>query len=72
MAGCGVETGYVKKSSNVRVMAGDSIKFSGKLRTLRNVKTDVDRVDAGSDCGLSFKEWEDIEVGDVVECYEEV
>ena len=70
VAGCAVESGYVKRSCEVRVMAGDAIKFRGRLRTLRNVKVDVDRVDAGSDCGLSFRDWEDAEVGDVVEVYE--
>ncbi|EGB05540.1 hypothetical protein AURANDRAFT_10322, partial [Aureococcus anophagefferens] len=69
VAGCGVDTGYIRRQANVRVMAGDTIKFQGKLRTLRNVKVDVDKIEAPNDCGLSFKDWEDVEVGDVVECY---
>ena len=71
VAGCGVETGYIRKQANVRVMQGDTIKFQGKLRTLRNVKVDVDKIEAPNDCGLSFKDWEDVEVGDVVECYDD-
>ncbi|KAH8098593.1 hypothetical protein JL720_1550 [Aureococcus anophagefferens] len=43
VAGCGVDTGYIRRQANVRVMAGDTIKFQGKLRTLRNVKVDCAR-----------------------------
>ena len=72
VAGCAVESGYMRKGGNVRVMQGDAIIFQGKLRTLRNLKADVDRVDEGNDCGLSFKGWEEIEVGQTVECYDSV
>ena len=71
VAGCGVETGWIRKSANIRVMRGDAIMYQGRLRTLRSVKVDVERIDAGSDCGLSFRDWEEVEVGDVVEAYEE-
>ncbi|KAJ8598218.1 hypothetical protein CTAYLR_005525 [Chrysophaeum taylorii] len=70
VAGCGVESGYIRRGANFRVMDGDRIKHQGKLRTLRNVKTDVDRVDAGQDCGLSFQGYEDYAVGDLIECYD--
>ena len=50
---------------------GGAIMYQGRLRTLRSVKVDVERIDAGSDCGLSFRDWEEVEVGDVVEAYEE-
>ena len=52
-------------------MSGDAIMYQGRLRTLRSVKVDVERIDAGSDCGLSFRDWEEVEVGDIVEAYEE-
>ena len=39
-------------------MRGDAIMYQGRLRTLRSVKVDVERIDAGSDCGLSFRDWE--------------
>jgi translation initiation factor IF-2 len=52
-------------------MRGDAIMYQGKLRTLRSVKVDVEKIDAGNDCGLSLRDWEEIEVGDVVEAYEE-
>ena len=71
VAGCGVETGWIRKSANIRVMRGDAIMYQGRLRTLRSVKVDVERIDAGSDCGLSFRDWEEVEVGDIVEAYEE-
>ncbi|KAJ1449111.1 hypothetical protein M885DRAFT_449468 [Pelagophyceae sp. CCMP2097] len=70
VAGCGVLSGYMARSANIRVMSGDEIKFQGKLKTLRNLKTDVSRVDEGSDCGLSFRDWDEIQVGDTVECYD--
>ena len=40
VAGCGVETGWIRKSANIRVMRGDAIMYQGRLRTLRSVKVD--------------------------------
>lgn len=51
-------------------MSGEEIKFQGKLTTLRNLKTDILRVDEGSYCSLSFRDWDEIQVGETVGCYD--
>ena len=71
VAGCGCTEGWIRRGAAIRVMRGDAIMYQGKLRTLRSVKVDVEKIDAGNDCGLSLRDWEEIEVGDVVEAYEE-
>ena len=71
VAGCAVTNGYLRRGAKFRVMNGDRIKLpDGKIRTLRNVKVDVDRIESGNDCGLSFVDWDDFDVGDVIECYD--
>ncbi len=69
VAGCEVVDGSMKKGGTVRVLRGSEIVYKGPLRTLRNVKTDVQEMKAGQECGLSFKDWEDMRADDVIECY---
>jgi hypothetical protein len=53
----------------VRVMRGDTILHMGNIKTLKSFKLDVNEVKSGSECGINLHEWEDIAVGDVLECY---
>lgn len=71
VAGCAVVDGEAVKTANVRVLRGSKIVYEGKLKTLKHVKEDVQRMAAGSECGINFKEWEEMEEGDVVEFYAE-
>jgi translation initiation factor IF-2 len=57
------------KGATVRILRGSEILFEGPLKTLRNVKTDVNEMEMGQECGMSFRGYEDYEEGDVVECY---
>lgn len=69
VAGCMVQDGVIKKGGAVRVLRGSEIVFKGPLKTLRNVKTDVQEMSAGQECGMSFSGFEDMRADDVVECY---
>jgi translation initiation factor IF-2 len=46
--------------------------YAGKLDTLKHGKKDVSEMRKGTECGMSFEEWEDIEVGDRIQAYEEI
>jgi len=70
VAGCGVLDGYVRVGNNIRILRGNLIVYEGKLRSLRSVKDAVDQVDAPNDCGLSFDDYQGMEVADRVEAYQ--
>jgi translation initiation factor IF-2 len=69
IAGSKCTAGYVKKGSNVRVMRGDKILCEDKIRTLRNFKSEVDKIEAGDECGVGLLIFEDFLPGDRVESY---
>ncbi|MHB1100261.1 MAG: translation initiation factor IF-2 [Burkholderiales bacterium] len=70
VAGCYVLEGIVKRGSMVRVLRDDVVIHSGELDSLKRFKDDVKEVKAGFECGLSLKNYNDIEVGDKLEVYE--
>ena len=43
--------------------------FEGRIKTLKHFKEDVQTISSGMECGMNFFEWEEMEEGDVVECY---
>ena len=49
--------------------AGETIIHEGKLATLKRFKDEVREVPAGQECGMAFEKYEDMRVGDVIECY---
>lgn len=72
IAGCMVLSGKVTRSSKVRVLRDGIVKFEGELESLKRFKDDVREVTKGYECGLNLKGYNDIEVGDILEVYEEV
>ncbi|WP_417427734.1 translation initiation factor IF-2 [Halpernia sp.] len=72
IAGCMVLTGKVNRSSSVRLLRDGIVKFDGKLESLKRFKDDVKEVTKGYECGLNIKGYNDIEVGDILEVYEEI
>lgn len=50
----------------------DIVSWIGKLETLKQVKKDVMEMRKGSECGMGFEEFQDLEVGDQVQAYEEI
>lgn len=69
IAGSKCRDGIIKKGSNVRVMRGDKILKESKVRTLRNFKSEVDSITTGDECGIGLLDFEEFEVGDIVESY---
>lgn len=72
IAGCKVSKGTVSRSNQVKVLRDNEVVYTGTLSSLKNVKKDVTEMRNGTECGMAFKEWEDFQEGDQVQCYEEV
>jgi translation initiation factor IF-2 len=72
IAGCLVVDGYVKRSNPIRVLRDNVVIFEGELESLRRFKDDVNEVRAGTECGIGVKNYNDVKVGDQIECYERV
>jgi len=72
IAGCYVQDGMVKRNSKVRVLRNNVIIHTGELDSLKRFKDDVKEVKNNFECGLSLKNYNDIEVGDILEVYEVV
>jgi translation initiation factor IF-2 len=70
VAGCYVTEGLVKRGSGVRLLRDNVVIHQGELSQLKRFKDDVKEVARGYECGLSFAGFQDLAVGDVVECYE--
>ncbi|MEI8102153.1 MAG: translation initiation factor IF-2 [Chlorobium sp.] len=69
VGGCYVLDGKVFRDSKVRLLRDGVQIYEGQLAALRRFKDDVKEVDAGYECGMSLKNYDDFKVGDVVEAY---
>jgi translation initiation factor IF-2 len=72
IAGCLVVDGFVKRSNPIRVLRDDTVIYEGELESLRRFKDDVNEVRAGTECGIGVKNYNDVRVGDQIECYERI
>lgn len=72
VAGCYVLDGQVKRGAKVRVLRSNVVIHEGELDALKRFKDDVREVKAGFECGISLKNFNDIEVGDQLEVFEVV
>lgn len=72
IAGCMVLSGKVTRNSKIRLLRDGIVKFDGELESLKRFKDDVKEVTKGYECGLNIKGYNDIEVGDILEVYEEI
>ncbi len=70
IAGCLVTDGVVKRSSSVRLLRNNIVLWTGEIDSLKRFKDDAKEVRAGLECGLSLKNFNDIEVGDTLEVFE--
>ena len=71
VAGCVVKEGKIKRSNKIRLIRDGIVIYAGELGSLKRFKDDVKEVVAGLDCGLNITNFNDIQVGDVIESYEE-
>lgn len=72
VAGCYVLDGVVKRGSSVRLLRNNVVIHTGELDSLKRFKDDVKEVKSGFECGLSLKNFNDIEIGDHLEVFEMV
>jgi translation initiation factor IF-2 len=72
IAGCMVTSGKIYRNSGIRIVREGVVIFTGELTSLKRFKDDVKEVAKGYDCGLQVKNYNDIKVGDVLECFQEV
>ena len=70
IAGCKVVEGVVKRGAKVRLLRDNVVIHEGTLKTLKRVKDEVKEVREGFECGMAFENYDNIEVGDLIECFE--
>ena len=69
IAGCRVMEGVVQRGAHVRLLRNDVVIHEGKLSQLKRLKDDAKEVTAGYECGMSFQNYQDMRVGDFIECF---
>src|SRR5881398_1462336 len=69
VAGCRVTDGVVERGANVRLIRDNVVVHEGKLSQLKRFKDDAREVVAGQECGMAFENYQDMRVGDTIECY---
>ena len=72
IAGCMVTDGKIYRNSGIRIIREGVVIHSGSLISLKRFKDDAKEVAKGYDCGLQVKSYNDIQIADVVECFQEV
>ena len=72
VAGCRVTEGVVKRGCGVRLLRDDTVMHEGRLKTLKRFKDEVPEVRAGTECGMAFENYDDLQTGDQIECFEVV
>jgi translation initiation factor IF-2 len=70
VAGCMVTEGTVKRGGKVRLLRDNVVIHEGTLKTLKRFKDEVREVREGFECGMAFENYDNIEKGDVIECFE--
>jgi translation initiation factor IF-2 len=69
IAGCRVLEGELRRNGKIRLTRGSDIVFEGEVASLKHEKEDVREVRSGFECGIGFKNFNEIVVGDMLECY---
>ena len=70
VAGCYISEGVVRRGSKVRLLRDNVVVHEGSLSTLKRFKDDVREVKENYECGMSFENYNDLKVGDVIECFD--
>ena len=72
VAGCMVVEGKIKRTNKIRLIRDGIVKYAGELGSLKRYKDDAKEVVMGQDCGLNIEGYNDVQVGDIIEAYEEI
>jgi translation initiation factor IF-2 len=72
IAGCLVMDGEVRRGLPIRVLRDNVVVYEGELESLRRFKDDVNKVEAGTECGIGVKNYNDIKAGDQIECFDRI
>ncbi len=70
VAGCQVTEGLVRRGAKVRLIRDNVVIHEGDLSTLKRFKDEVREVQVGQECGMAFTNYQDMQKGDVIECFE--
>jgi translation initiation factor IF-2 len=70
VAGCMVTEGTVRRGAKVRLLRDNVVVHEGALKTLKRFKDEVREVNQGYECGMAFENYQDIQAGDMIECFE--
>ena len=70
IAGCVVTEGSIKRGAQVRLLRDNVVIHEGSLKTLKHFKEEVRDIREGSECGAGFENYNDLQVGDFIECFE--
>jgi translation initiation factor IF-2 len=70
VAGCMVTEGVVRRGAKVRLLRDNVVIHEGSLKTLKRFKDEVREVREGFECGMAFENYDNIQVGDTIECFE--
>jgi translation initiation factor IF-2 len=70
VAGCMVKEGLVRRGAKVRLLRDNVVIHEGSLKTLKRFKDEVREVREGTECGMAFENYDNIEKGDTIECFE--
>jgi translation initiation factor IF-2 len=70
VAGCRVTEGVMRRGSKVRLIRDNVVIHEGELSTLKRFKDEVREVQSGQECGMAFTNYQDMQKGDVIECFD--
>jgi len=69
IAGCYVTDGKMERGQMVHLLRDGVVVFDGKIASLRHYKEDMKEVQSGYECGIGIENYNDVKIGDVIECY---
>jgi len=69
VAGCKVVEGEIRRNGKARLYRGKDVAYEGEIASLKHEKEDVREMRTGFECGIGLKNFSDIQVGDVIECF---
>src|SRR3984957_16637616 len=70
VAGCMVTEGVVRRGAKGRLLRDNVVIHEGTLKTLKRFKDEVREVREGFECGMAFENYENVQAGDVIECFD--